>query len=297
MPATSLSSRATLLFSACLVAACLLFAPLPAAAWGKLGHRLVAALAEQDLSPAARREVARLLSGEPEPTLAGISTWADDLRANDPGLGRRSAPWHFINLLDTTLLEQGCNYQAERDCPGGDCVVGAILENTRILADRGRGDAERLQALKFVVHFVADVHQPLHAGAGHDKGGNTVQVRVPEPFIPPWADGNPGSNLHSVWDSGLLYSSGRDEAEHLAHLLALPLAVRRAVPQADAPLAPDAGAWASESCAVVARDGFYPVRPALDMAYYAQWRPVADERLRAAGSRLAALLELALAVR
>src|SRR5690606_31067284 len=115
-------------------------------------------------------------------------------------------------------------YQASRDCPGGDCVVSAILDNTRILADPRRSDAARLQALKFVVHFIADVHQPLHAGAAQSKGGNTIQVRVPAPFIPPWADGNPGSNLHSVWDSGLLYSSGRGEAEHLGHLLALPLA-------------------------------------------------------------------------
>jgi nuclease S1 len=284
MPAMPLSSRATLLLAACLAMASLLVPP-PAAAWGKLGHRLAAALAEQELSPAARREVARLLAGEPEPTLAGISTWADDLRANDPGLGRRSAPWHYINLL-----ERGCSYDATRDCEGSDCVVGAILAQSRILADRGHSDAERLQALRFVVHFIADVHQPLHAGAAHDKGGNTVQVRMPAPFIPPWAEGNPGSNLHSVWDNGLLYSSGHGEAAYLAHLLALPLAV----PTVDAPLAPDAGAWASESCAVVAREGFYPPRPALDTAYYAHWRPVADERLRAAGSRLAAVLNAAL---
>lgn len=284
MPAIHLSSRAAVLIAACLAAACLLVPP-PAAAWGKLGHRLAAGLAEQELSPAARREVARLLAGEPEPSLAGISVWADELREHDPDLGRRSAPWHYVNLL-----ERGCLYVASRDCPGGDCVVETIRNQLAILADRGRSDAERLQALKFVVHFIADVHQPLHAGAAHDKGGNTVQVRVPAPFIPPWADGNPGSNLHSVWDSGLLYSSGLRESAYFQQLRLLQLAI----PVVADPLSPDAAAWAEESCAVVALDGFYPPAPALDVAYYERWRPVAEERLRAAGSRLAMVLEAAL---
>lgn len=284
MPATLLSSRATLLLAACLAAACALFAP-PAAAWGKLGHRLVAALAEQDLSPAARHELARLLAAEPEPTLAGISTWADELREHDPGLGRRSAPWHYVNIG-----EAGCRYEAAASCAGGDCVVEAIRAQAAILADRGRGDAERLQALKFVVHFVADVHQPLHAGFGRDRGGNTIQVRVPAAFIPPWANGNPGSNLHSVWDSGLLHSAGLDEAAYLAHLRALPLAV----PTLREPLPPPAGRWAEESCAIVLREGFRPARAELEPGYYARWRPLADERLRRAGSHLAAVLDAAL---
>lgn len=286
MPATPLSSRARRLLAACLASACLLWAPPPAAAWGKLGHRLVATLAEQELSPAARRELARLLAGESDPTLAGISTWADELREHDPGLGRRSATWHYVNIG-----EAGCRYQAADACPGGDCVVEAIRAQAAILADRGRGDAERLRALKFVVHFVGDVHQPLHAGFARDRGGNSIQVRVPAAFIPPWAEGNAGSNLHAVWDSGLLHSAGLGEASYLAHLRALPLAV----PALRTPLPPPAGRWAEESCAIVLREGFRPARAALGTDYYASWRPLADERLRRAGSRLAALLDAALA--
>ncbi|MFP5374724.1 MAG: S1/P1 nuclease, partial [Gammaproteobacteria bacterium] len=149
----------------------------------------------------------------------------------------------------------------------------------------------RLQALKFVVHFVADVHQPLHAGFARDRGGNTIQVRVPDAFLPPWADGNPGSNLHAVWDGGLLHSAGRGEADYLAHLRALPLAL----PALRLPLPPPAGAWAEESCAIVLREGFRPPRATLGTGYYATWRPLADERLRRAGSRLAAVLNAALA--
>lgn len=285
MPATQLSSRAAALLAACLAAACLLFAP-PAAAWGKLGHRLVAGLAEQELSPAARHELARLLAGEPEPTLAGISTWADDLREHDPGLGRRSAPWHYVNIG-----EFACRYQAADACPGGDCAVEAIRTQAAILADRGRDDAERLRALKFVVHFIGDLHQPLHAGFARDRGGNTIQVRVPAAFIPPWANGNPGSNLHAVWDSGLLFSTGLDETAYLAQLRTLP---PLAVPALRDPLPPPAARWAEESCAIVLREGFRPARAELDTGYYARWRPLADERLRRAGSRLAAVLDAAL---
>jgi hypothetical protein len=269
-----------------LLAALLLLAPGPAAAWGKLGHRLVAALAAEDLTPAARVEAARLMAGEPEPTLAGISTWADELRENDPGLGRRSAAWHYVNLG-----EQGCRYDAATACPGGDCVVEAIREQAAILADRTRSDADRLQALKFVVHFVADVHQPLHAGFARDKGGNTIQVRLPARFIPPYANGNPGSNLHSVWDGGLLHSAGLEEADYLARLRSMDLAVR--VPSAMLP--PAAGEWAEESCAIVLRDGFMPSTPSLREGYYASWRPLAEERVRVAASRLAMVLDAALA--
>lgn len=264
----------------------LLLACGPALAWGKLGHRLVGELAESELTPAARAEASRLMAGEPEPTLAGISAWADELRERDPELGRRSAPWHYVNLG-----EAGCRYHADSACPGGNCVVEAIHAQTAILADRRRGVAERLQALKFVVHFIGDVHQPLHAGFARDKGGNTIQVRIPARFIPPWANGNPGSNLHSVWDSGLLHSSGLNDAVYLRHLRALPMAV----PALREPESPPVGTWAEESCEIVLRDGFGPTDAELGTGYYATWRPLADERLRRAGSRLAAVLNAALA--
>lgn len=269
-----------------LLAAFLLLAAGPAAAWGKLGHRLVATLATEELSPAARAEAARLMAGEPEPTLAGISTWADQLREHDPGLGRRSAPWHYVNLG-----EHGCRYDAATACRGGDCVVEAIREQAAILADRSRSDAERLRALKFVVHFIGDVHQPLHAGFARDRGGNRIQVRLPAPFIPPYANGNPGSNLHSVWDGGLLHSAGLDEDDHLERLRALPMAVE----VVDPALPPPAGDWAGESCRLVLQDGLVPPAATLDVAYYATWRPVAEARVRIAASRLAAVLDAALA--
>lgn len=246
----------------------------PASAWGPLGHRLVARLAEDELTPQARAQIALLLAGEQHPTLAGVANWADDLRASDPDLGRRSARWHYVNLG-----EHGCRYQRERDCPGGDCVVEAIRAQAALLANRSRPLEERRRALKFVVHFVGDVHQPLHAGYAHDKGGNDFQTHYR----------GKGGNLHRVWDSGLLGSAGLDEDAWLRHLRAQPRPARE-----PAAAVPPSARWASQSCAIVTAPGFYPPQARLQDDYYAHYRPLAERQIRIAGRRLAQLLNTAL---
>jgi nuclease S1 len=257
-----------------LVAAALLI-PAPARAWGTLGHRLVARLADGQLTPQARAQIAGLLSGEAEPSLAGIANWADDLRDNDPELGKRTARWHYVNIGS-----HDCGYQAGRDCRHGDCVVEAIRRQSAVLGDRGRSRAERLQALKFIVHFVGDVHQPLHASNTSDRGGNDFQVNYR----------GQGSNLHSVWDSGLLKSAGLDEDAYLRRLQAAP-----ALAGSTGPLLPNAPAqWAEQSCKLVTQPGFYPARARLDDGYYARFRPLAEQRLREGGSHLAQLLNATL---
>lgn len=246
----------------------LLLAPPLASAWGPQGHRLVAALAWDEVNPQARAQVEQLLAGESDPTLPGIANWADDLRGNDPGLGRRSARWHYVNIAG-----QDCRYDAASACAGGDCVVEAIRAQAAVLGDPARSLAERRQALKFVVHFVGDVHQPMHAGHGHDKGGNDVQVRMP--------DGR-GGNLHRLWDSGLLNTAGLDDDAYLARLRALPLAV---------PTGTDAADWAEASCRIVVQPGVYVASgTAIGNDYVKAWRPVAEAQLRRGGSQLAALL-------
>lgn len=244
-------------------------------AWGELGHRIVGHLAEARLTPAARAEVARLLAGEAEPTLAGVSTWADRLRdtppADDPELGRRTSTWHYVNIG-----EEGCRYDAARDCPDGNCVVGAIEREVATLRDRTQPTEARLRALKFVVHFVGDVHQPLHAGFARDKGGNDFQVQFR----------GEGSNLHRVWDSGLLRASGHAEHDLVAKLRADASRVALGTP----------AAWAEASCRVAVQEGFYPDRPGrtLDDAYTRTWMPTVDAQLRTAGWRLADVLNDAL---
>ncbi len=248
------------------------FLSAPAYAWGPQGHRLIGTMAEAELTPGARAEVARLLHGESDPTLAGISNWADDLRENDPDLGRRSASWHYVNLA-----QDDCVYQAAAHCRNGDCVIEAIRRQEALLADRRQPDAVRTQALKFLVHFVGDVHQPLHTGYANDRGGNTYQLQVR----------GLGSNLHRVWDGDVVMAASRSEQRNLRRLRALP------TPAGVSDTA--VGSWAETACRIVRREGFYPPRGLLAPGYLTRWRPTADMQLRLAAERLARLLNRALA--
>ena len=256
-------------------------------AWSKQGHQLVGELAERELSPTARDQVQRLLAGEPEPTLAGVSTWADEIRAQSrtPAgntLGELSSRWHYVNFPG-----EGCDYVPARDCPDGNCVIGAINAQAAILRDRSRSDEERRNALKFLVHFVGDAHQPMHAGFGHDRGGNNFQVNYRGKALP---EGQ-GTNLHGVWDYWLLQSAGLDNARYVERLVQSPLpadATREAI---NPPLA-----WTLESCRLIATEQAYPStrRRNLTDAYLDKHRPTAERRVRQAGDRLARLINDAL---
>ncbi len=245
--------------------------PIPASAWGPQGHRLVGAIAEARLSRTTRSEVARLLRGEAEPTLAGVSNWADDLRENDPDLGRRTARWHYVNMA-----EDGCAYDADEHCRNGDCVIEAIRRQEALLADRRQPDAVRTQALKFLVHFVGDIHQPLHAGYARDRGGNTHQLQVR----------GLGSNLHRVWDGDVVIKRSRHEHRNFDRLRAMraPGGIDERAP----------ARWAEASCRIVLQEGFYPPQGVLAPGYTTRWHPTADTQLRLAAERLARLLERAL---
>src|ERR1035437_3614835 len=228
-------------------------------AWGKEGHQVVASLAETQLTAKARSEVDRLLSLEPGTTLQSISTWADEHR--NPATGR----WHYVNFPRNT-----CTYDAGRDCPDGNCVVGAIAKQLEVLASSAPDDA-RLKALKYVVHFEADVHQPLHAGYLDDKGGNSYQIQ---------AVGH-GTNLHAVWDSGLIKNLNED----------VDTLTKRLISKGQAPNAGDLNVVhaAEESCKIVGTAGFYPERK-VGQDYVERFTPVMEERLTVAGARLAGLL-------
>lgn len=173
--------------------------------------------------------------------------------------------------------DSGCRYEAGRSCIQGLCVVGALERQIERLHS-GDSDVERLKALKYVVHLVADVHQPLHAGFADDRGGNKFQVQ---------ASGR-GTNLHAVWDSALV--------EHWpGGQLALRAAVEKHAAAGDAATAP--ARWAEESCATVLAQGFYPARHRLDERYAERWRPTLVEQLAKASARLAAVLNQTLSTR
>lgn len=250
----------------------LLLAPIPAWAWGPQGHEIVALIAMGELTPAARNQVTHLL-GSPT-AMVHESNWADEIRDRR----RDTAGWHYV---DIPLQAPG--YDARRDCPGRDCVVAQIENDMRLLSNPRLGDAARAEALRFLIHFVADVHQPLHAEDHDDKGGNQVRVTI----------GRYRANLHRVWDSEVVDVLGPDTA---ADASAIARSITPAQRQAWASGFP--AGWANEAHAI-ARDRIYPplagrneVRLPRDYA----WRqaPAVRELLAKAGVRLAFVLNRSL---
>jgi len=166
-----------------LVALALALAPSAPLAWGKGGHEVVAALAERRLGPAARSLVRELIGTVPisDPEIA---TWADAVR------DARTGPWHYVNIPFSAE-----SYEPGRDCPRGACAVAAIQRFSEVLAG-GADLPERQEALRWIVHLVADLHQPLHAGDGWDRGGNDFPVRLGRRKQP--------TNFHRLWDADVV---------------------------------------------------------------------------------------------
>lgn len=260
----------------CVIAMAIAFTALlacaPAAwAWGPLGHRIVARLAEAHLTPQARAEARTLLALRGARHLSEVAVWADDLRDTDPALFRRTRRLHFVNFHS-----RDCIYEPPRDCRDGECAVAAIDKYSAILANRANSPAARAEALAFVVHFVGDVHQPLHASFRHDAGGNDFQVR--------WH--GRGSNLHRIWDSTMLDT---------AHLSAARYARKLEAERTPVVIAGTPAEWAEESCRIDRDEGVYPDAHTISQAYVDRELPIAEQRLRQAGARLAALLNRDLA--
>lgn len=254
-----------------LTALALLAGPGVAGAWGFNGHRMIGELAERELPASVRAEIRELLADEPSPTLAAVSTWPDEVRGEEAW--RHTGRWHFLNFP-----RDSCRFSQRRDCPEGSCIVGAIESQLKVLADRRRTRAERAVALKFVVHLIGDLHQPLHAGYADDRGGNDEQIRF----------GMRGLNLHGFWDSTLLDTRELHWTEYARELGSTPL------PPPGRMGGRAAVRWAQESCHLIESAQIYPERRRIDREYVERQRPVAEAQLRLAASRLAAALKEAL---
>jgi hypothetical protein len=216
-----------------------------AVAWGCDGHRAVVYIAERALSPAALAAARATLAASPvDPALrrfcnpvpddpiADDATWADDYRDTAPD----TFGWHFINVPRSVVLGAA---NEPRYCPGGNCVVDAIAAQFRALTTSA--DARvRADALRFLVHLIGDVHQPLHATTNGDRGGNCVPVTYYDkaPQESPGGNGDYTPNLHGVWDSNtirtMMAARGLGDARALAAYIAaqqpLPPAVAAQVP-------------------------------------------------------------------
>ena len=164
-----------------------LLIPAPAKAdWGKTGHRVIGQIAQDNLTPEALTIVTDLLDGE---TLATVSTWADEIRSN-PDYDYYKI-WHYVNLpLDKQYQE--VEHTQEN-------VVIAIEKCISVLKDKSVSREERVFHLKFLVHLVGDVHQPLHVGRKEDYGGSTIRLK----FKGRKAE-ETNTNLHVLWDTNMI---------------------------------------------------------------------------------------------
>jgi len=245
-----------------------LFIPTPAAPWGATGHSTVALAAATLLAPEAKVKVADLLG--PATTLADVADWADEIRPTRP----ETDPWHYVNIP-----RNAARYNAARDCRRG-CVVSALRHFLRVLEDRGKGRADRQEALRWVVHLVADIHQPLHAVNDHDRGGNDVAVRF---FGLP-------SNLHQLWDSGIIDRTYADPGALLVQVLARITLSDRRTWEVGRP-----EEWVDESHRAAVETAYaIPSTGEIDSPYVAKALPVIQQQLAKAAVRLAWTLNKAL---
>lgn len=252
-----------------------------AGAWGPTGHEVVAHLAERNLSSRARARLAELLGARE--SLASIATWADDIRKERPETKR----WHFIDIENDARTRRP---DVARFCPNHDCVVDQIDIARQRLADAKLPRAARGEALRFLVHFVGDLHQPLHCADDGDRGGNEKRLLVP-------GAENGVIKLHAYWDN-LLATESREDPRALAERLDRSTSKR------------ERAAWESGSTADWAWEGYLLARRVIyaDFKHGPNRRPVplparyrtteprklVESQLARAGIRLAALLNAAL---
>ena len=271
------------LAAAAILAALSLHAP-EAQAWGRDGHRIVCDLAYRHLTVETRAEIDRLVAQDAEfEAFRDVCSWADQVRGTTH---RHTAPWHYVNqtredpVVDT------------EDCAEDGCITSAISLHAGIFRDRSRSDAERLEALKFLAHWVGDIHQPLHVSIEGDRGGNDIPVL--------WR-GERHTNLHRVWDSEIIldhmaeewpWAPEADRWQYFADALAAEIPLRGVTVYA--PLDPIG--WAQESHDIVRSrefayywaDAEYMIEPG--EAYYDRALRMSRHQLQQGGVRLAGLL-------
>jgi hypothetical protein len=260
-----------------LTVAALTFAP--SLAWDKTGHQAIAAMAAARLTPAAQAAVADLLHADSAASgMDDVADWADRVRHKRDG----TSHWHYV---DIPLTSNG--YDATRDCPEGDCIVAQIDKEIAVVKDKTLMPPVRAEALKFLIHFVGDIHQPLHCADNQDKGGTKLTVTA----------AGRKTNLHAVWDSAVIGAIG-SEPDAIATLLS-------------SKIPPDVAAqwstgtpelWANESFQI-AKTKIYPQFPGagetlapivLPENYPASVGMITATQLAKAGFRLAAVLNAAL---
>jgi hypothetical protein len=273
--------RRSLTLSAAVVALTLLI-PSTLVGWGHEGHEIVASLAQTRLTENTKIGIRSLIG---DASLASIANWADEIRPDRD----ETYNWHFVDIPT-----DASGFSDERDCflPNSrhkgsatdhhNCVVDRIEIFKKVLSDSNASPDDRIEALKFLVHFVGDVHQPMH-GIGEAAGGNGIAVTE----FGSTQCGRRPCNLHGAWDTGLIEHTGMGRDEYVAHLEKL---------ISDEHLTASGGPddWANESHGY-AQVALLPDGAQVGEGYYQKEIIVVDERLALAGLRLAAVLNEAFA--
>ena len=248
-------------------------------AWGQEGHAIVAEIAQRRLSPTAAAAIDGLLGRGH--TLASEASWADGIREARPS----TYNWHFVNI------PRGARYEAARDCPEsprGDCVVAELerLKSELYCADN---EDKKRDALRYAIHFIGDIHQPLHT-VSEERGGNGLMVRVE------WRGlactgrcvaRKVDTNFHAAWDSNLITTTVWDWGAYVSRLEE-GLLKDGALQRADGGSPAD---WANSSHALGQQVwDRVPASRVLDDTYYQEVLPIVDRQLALGGLRLARFL-------
>lgn len=261
-------------------------------AWGGLAHRATALIAHSELEPKVEAAVMRLLQSETRldeqgqpvkiETMADVANWADGAR-NRPEF-KHTTHYHFEGINDDSNLFESLQNQSPEDRAKGG-ITEALLIAEKILRDKKSSQEQQVTALKFLIHFVGDLHQPLHTGRIEDSGGNKVPIR--------WFGQK--SNLHSVWDSGLIIKAHEQELNleeakgNSPELYAQHLLRNWSLHRAEFLADKDFLTWLNESLSLRI-SAYDPMIESGPEEYLNKNIDIVDSRVYAAGVRLGALL-------
>ena len=239
--------------------------------WGWDAHKMVCTIAWWEMEKETQDAISSILESDSYYEQFWESClWADYVRGKEAQYDRWTTA-HYVNL------PRGADaFSLERDCGQTFCVVEGILESRSTLFSVQSGSSEQLDAMKFLSHFVGDIHQPMHAGYGDDRGGNDMKVSV---------FGNE-SNLHAAWDYGLIEHSGMGWLDYASHLYFDISEEDRERWASD-----DPGLWSEESFAIISKSAYEIENGQLGQAYYDKHIAIIETRIQQAGVRLADMLD------
>ncbi|CAF0816595.1 unnamed protein product [Adineta ricciae] len=261
-------------------------------AWGSIGHNLVARLAQSQLNSTTNNWIQHYIASDLRGDLGRIASWPDLILYPDTN------PFDYVHWLWSRDLHYinipawNCSYIPSRDCVNDRCIEGALKNYSRRLVDRNSDYVEQQQALIFLVHFLGDIHQPLHSGFKNDQGGNAVKGF--------FLNGKNLTNLHTIWDVEIIVNRIQrhfqsDVNLYYNHLLALMLNQSAMINETYN----NYEEWVKESVDYVCKQVYLndngtrlnvSLNFTLGEEYFNRNWPTVDQRLTQAGWRLATLL-------